>query len=88
MKTMKLIVHRMLGMCPIAWRLFLLSLQLSCALLLVSAMLQLGVLPSPDGGQSSDGGQLAAALYELPQALLLVGLLLSVCIEDVVSRRS
>lgn len=82
MKTMKLIVHRMLGMCPIAWRFFLLSLQLSCALLLVSAMLQLGVLPSPDGGK------LAAALYELPQALLLIGLLLSVCIEDVVSRRS
>ena len=79
---MKSVVVRMLDMCPLAWRLFLSSLQLSCALLLCSLLLQLGVL------QSSDGGQLAAALYELPQALLLIGLLSSVCVEDVSSRRS
>ena len=82
MRTLKKIVHRMLGMCPAAWRLFLLSIQASCALLLVSLMLLLGVLPS------SDGGRLAAALYELPQALLLIGLLSSVCVEDVVRRNS
>lgn len=82
MKTMKAVVSRMLGMCPLAWRLFLVSLQLSCALLLCSLLLYTGVLPA------SDGGRLAAALYELPEALLLIGLLASVCIEDVCSRRS
>ena len=82
MKTMKLIVHRMLGMCPLAWRLFLVSLQLSCALLLCALLLYTGVLPA------ADGGKLAAALYELPEALLLIGLLVSVCVEDAASRRS
>lgn len=72
----------MLDMCPLAWRLFLSSLQLSCALLLCSLLLHVGIL------QSADGDRLAAAFYELPQALLLIGLLSSVCIEDVSSRRS
>lgn len=82
MKTMKLIVNRMLGMCAPAWRLFLISLRLSCALLLCSLLLYTGVLPEPGSSH------LAAALYELPQAILLLGLLGSVCVEDVCSRRS
>ena len=71
----------MLDMCPAAWRVFLLSLQLSCVMLILSLMLYTGVLPEPGGTR------LAAALYEMPQAVLLIGLLVSVCLEDV-SRRS
>lgn len=82
MKTMKSVLHRMLAMCPAAWRVYLFSLQLSCALLLLSLMLYTGVLPEPGGSH------LAAAFYELPQAVLLIGLIGSVCVEDVCSRSS
>ena len=82
MKTLDAVYQRMLDMSAPAWRIFLLSLQLSCALLLGSLLLYIGVLPD------TQSGQLADALFELPQAVLLIGLLVSVCIEDVYSRRS
>ena len=84
MKTIRSVLRRMLGMHALAWRIYLLSLQLSCAILLASLLLYTGVLGS--GGLQAQ--RLAAALYELPEALLLIGTLFSVCIEDAYKRRS
>ena len=84
MNTIKAVYRRMLGMCPAAWRIFLVSLQLSCALLFASLLLHTGVFAAGDHAAK----QLAAALYELPQSVLLIGLLVSVCLEDICSRRS
>ena len=84
MKTIRSVCRRMLGMNALAWRFFLLSLQLSCLLLLGSLLLYTGVL----GAATPQTRQLATALYELPEAVLLIGTLVSVCIEDVFSRRS
>lgn len=82
MKTIKAVYHRMLSMCPSAWRIFLSSLQLSCLLLLGSLLIHTGIVTPPDSSR------LAAALFELPEAILLIGLLGSVCLEDFYSRSS
>ncbi len=84
MKTIRAVVRRMLSMHALAWRFFMLSLQLSCALLFFSLLIFVGVFGEP----AVHTQQLAAALYELPEAILLIGLLISVCVEDVCSRNS
>ena len=71
----------MLDMCPLAWYIFIRSIQLSCVLLLGAVLLLL----------AWDGDMLrhytlymtALALNETAQAVLLIGMLLPVIIEDV-----
>ena len=70
----------MLGMCPWAWYIFLRCIQLCCFLLLGALVLLIGW-----DGQTLERGALlntAAALNETAQAVLLLGVLLSVLIED------
>ncbi len=77
---LKAIVGRMLRMCPAAWTVFIRSLQLCCFLLFCSFMLLLKW-----NGSMTDGYEhymTAMALEENCQALLLVAVLVSVCIED------
>ncbi len=81
MKTIKSVASRMTQMCRPAWIVFLSSLQLCCLLLTASLLLYAGLFP--DAPRS-----LAAALYELPEAILLIGVLISVCIEDAYRGRS
>ena len=74
---------RMLNMCPAAWYIFIRSIQLSCALLLGAVLLLL----------AWDGDMLrhyslymtAIALNETAQAVLLIGILLPVILEDLQS---
>lgn len=77
----KAVISRMLSMCPEAWYIFIRSLQLSCVLLILSAVLLIGYETGLSGGRYLY--ELAGGLYELPQALLLIGAISSVCIEDV-----
>ena len=72
-------VSRMLGMCPAAWAVFIHTLRFSCLLLFLSVVL---LIRYETPGESYRLYQTAMALYELPQALLLVAVLGSVCIED------
>lgn len=76
---MKLIVERMLQMCPAAWYIFIRTLQLSCLLLFLSLVLLMEYSENPG---SHTLYRLAIALYELPQALLIISMIGSVCIED------
>lgn len=71
----------MLSMCPEAWYIFIRTLQLSCILLILSAISLIGYETGLSDGHYLY--KLAAGLYELPQALLLIGLIFSVCIEDI-----
>ena len=76
---LKLIIERMLQMCPAAWYIFIRTLQLSCLLLFLSLV----VLIEYMGNSGSHTlYKLAMALYELPQALLIISMIASVCIED------
>lgn len=75
----KLIVNRMLQMCPAAWYIFIRTLQLSCLLLFLSLVLLIEYTGNA-GGHSLY--KLAMALYELPQALLIISMIGSVCVED------
>ena len=79
-------VHRMLSMCPDAWYIFITSIKLTAFVLLCSFVLLLGW-----GGSMAEGYtqyMTAMSLYEIGQALLLIGVILSVCIEDIqMSRR-
>lgn len=75
------IVRRMLRMCPAAWYIFIRSVQLSAFLLLCAFVL----LMECDGG-IYDHYRLymsAVALSEITQAILLIAVIASVCIEDV-----
>lgn len=77
---LKLILRRMLCMCPDAWYIFLRTVQL-CVVLLLFAF----VLLVEWGGSMSEGYTLymtAKALNETAQALLLIAVLFSVLIED------
>ena len=69
----------MLQMCPAAWYIFIRTIQLSCLLLFVSLILLMEYSENPD---SHTLYRLAMALYELPQALLIISMIGSVCIED------
>ena len=80
-------VRRMLDMCPDAWYIFICSIKLTAFLLLCAFVLLLGW-----EGRMAEGGyrlyMTAMSLYETGQALLLIGAVFSVCIEDAQSGRS
>ena len=79
-------VHRMLAMCPDAWYIFITSIKLTAFVLLCSFVLLLGWSGSMAEGYTQY--MTAMSLYEIGQALLLIGVILSVCIEDIqMSRR-
>ena len=73
----------MLSMSDKAWYIFIRTLQLSCMMLLCSVFL----LISHDNSGGRHIYLTAMALYENPQALLFIGLILSACMEDVYSKR-
>ena len=79
-------VRRMLAMCPDAWYIFICSIKLTAFVLLCAFVLLLGW-----GGRMAEGGyrlyMTAMSLYETGQALLLIGALFSVLIEDAHSSR-
>ena len=76
----------MLCMCPPAWTIFIWSVRLTAFVLVCAFVLLLGW-----GGSMAEGYtqyMTAMSLYEIGQALLLIGVILSVCIEDIqMSRR-
>ncbi len=77
---LKAILRRMLSMCPAAWYIFIRALQMCCFLLFCALMLLL----KWDGSmvRGYDLYMTAMALEENCQALLLVAVLLSVCMEE------
>lgn len=77
---LRAIIVRMLNMCPLAWYIFKRSLQLSVFLLLCA----LALLVEWGGSilERYDLYMTAAALTETTQAVLLIGVIASVCIED------
>ena len=79
-------VQRMLSMCPDAWYIFITSIKLTAFVLVCAFVLLIGW-----GGSMAEGYReymTAMSLYEIGQALLLIGVIFSVCIEDVqMSRR-
>lgn len=78
--TVKKIIRRMLCMHPAAWYIFINSVRASCAMLAGSILLFAA------GGWDSMGHyelySAAVTLSELPQALLLLAVIVSVCVED------
>ena len=83
---LRMIIRRMLSMCPDAWYIFITSVKLTAFVLICAFVLLLGW-----GGNMTEGYSqymTAMSLYEIGQALLLIGVLFSVCIEDIqMSRR-
>ena len=77
----KLVVKRMLRMCPDAWYIFMRTLQLSCLLLFLSLVSLIGY----ENTGSHALFNMAAALYELPQSLLIISMIGSICIEELQS---
>lgn len=75
------VIRRMLRMCPPAWYIFIRSVQLTGFLLLCAFALLLGYNGSMLNGYGSY--MTAVTLYETGQAVLLIGGLFSVIIEDV-----
>ena len=75
------IIRRMLSMCPDAWYIFITSVKLTAFVLTCAFVLLLGW----DGNMAEGYCQYmtAMSLYEIGQALLLIGVLFSVCIEDI-----
>lgn len=76
-----LVVKRMLRMCPDAWYIFMRTLQLSCLLLFLSLV----SLIEYENTGSHELFNMAAALYELPQSLLIISMIGSICIEELQS---
>ena len=78
-------IQRMLDMCPDAWYIFITSVKLTAFVLVCAFMLLLGW----DGSMAEGYRQYmtAMSLYEIGEALLLVGVLFSVLIEDVQTSR-
>lgn len=72
----KKIIKRMLCMCPDAWYIFIRSLQLTAFVLLCSFVLLL------ESNGRHELYMTAMTLYETGQALILIGALFSVFIED------
>lgn len=83
---LRAIVRRMLCMSDAAWYIFIRCIQLSCVMLFCAFMLLLNC----DGSLLMQRQQYmtAMALYETPQGILLGGLILSVCAEELQSRSS
>ncbi len=83
---LKKTIRRMLCMCPAAWTIFIWSVRLTAFVLVCAFVLLLGW-----GGSLAEGYErymTAMSLYEIGQALLLIGAILPVCIEDVyITRR-
>ena len=79
-------VRRMLAMCPDAWYIFISAVKLTAFVLLCAFVLLLCW-----NGSMAEGGyrlyMTAMSLYETGQALLLIGALFSVLIEDAQTRR-
>lgn len=76
----KLVVQRMLRMCSESWYIFIRAVQLSAFLLLCAFVLLL-----ESGGSLFDHYTLymtALSLTEITQAILLIAVIASVCIED------
>ena len=82
---LRAVVRRMLAMSEPAWTIFSRSLQISCMLLFCSFLLLLDTGPLV---QSYPQYITALALYETPQGILLLGLILSVCLEEFYIRNS
>lgn len=76
-----LVVKRMLRMCPDAWYIFMRTLQLSCLLLFLSLVSLIGY----ENTGSHELFNMAAALYELPQSLLIISMIGSISIEELQS---
>ena len=74
------IINRMLGMCPEAWYIFRRALQLTVFLLICAVFLLIQRQNCIKGGYELY--VTANALNETAQALLLIGVLGSVIIED------
>jgi len=82
---LKKTIRRMLTMCPDAWYIFITSVKLTAFVLICAFVLLIGW----DGSMSEGYRQYmtAMSLYEIGQALLLIGVIFSVCIEDVQTSR-
>lgn len=78
-------IGRMLDMCPAAWYIFMISVKLTAFLLLCAFVLLLGWRGSMEHGYTQY--MTAMSLYEIGEALLLIGVLFSVFIEDAYSSR-
>ena len=76
-------IHRMLNMTPAAWYIFIRSIQLTAFVLFCAFVLLLGY----EGKllEHYDLYMTAIMLFETGQALILIGALFSVLIEDVQS---
>ena len=82
---LKKTLQRMLAMCPDAWYIFITSVRLTAFVLLCAFLLLLSW-----GGSMAEGYtqyMTAMSLYEIGQALLLIGVIFSACIEDVQTSR-
>ena len=77
------IVKRMLDMRPLSWYIFIRSIQLSCVLLLGAVLLLIAWCGDMLGHYTLY--MTALALNETAQAVLLIGLLLPVIVEDLQS---
>ena len=73
-------VRRMLDMCPAAWYIFISSVKLTAFVLVCAFVLLLGWRGSMEEGYTQY--MTAMSLYEIGQALLLIGVVFSACIED------
>lgn len=82
---LRAVVRRMLQMSDPAWYIFIRSMQLSCVMLFSSFLL---LLPSAGLAQGFTLRMTALSLYETTQGILLLGLILSACLEDCYIRRS
>lgn len=78
---LKKTLRRMLVMCPDAWYIFLSSCKLTAVLLLGSIFLLIGWNGCMAQGYTQY--MTAMSLYEIGQAVLLIGVLFSAIIEDV-----
>lgn len=74
------ILRRAAGMCAPAYRLMRLCLLLSCGLLAAAA----GILATVDAVNTDTyaSWRMAMKLVEMPSAILLIGVIGSVCFED------
>ena len=77
------ILRRMLSMSPAAWYIFIRSVQLTGFLLLCSFILLIGWNGNMLTGYAEY--MTAMSLYETGQSVLLIGVLVSVIIEDIQS---
>lgn len=76
----KKVLRRMLSMCPDAWYIFIRTIQLVAVLMLCSFVLLLEWNGSMV--ENYTHYMTALALTEIGQALLLIAVIASVCIED------